>query len=345
MTKEKVLLNIKKSRKNIKKKSSNLSRLHQFREKKIFEEFKPIDQVLKSMKQENVGVRDVKLELPQKTESITNDDIVDHSDNARIPDYESDESVVQKPIDNEDKNLSQLFQGISLNPEPMEISFAQQNIPQTGVKRSAFDTSSLINTTVQEPKRQALSFGPLSSKYYNSLIREKDNDISYGPKVLDTDNIHIGNKKVTFNARDEIIIGNKSWQGTEGLYELICKKHPKNYNDNDLAHYYEILTYTGAHLNAANKIKSNSGYKYTNIIGPLYGNSKKGGSLNMKLNNKRIEYVYYDTPDELVDRLRLLVADKEAGNRSHDNEIFSILEELQELKIIKNTSDRIFHAF
>lgn len=346
MTKEKVLLNIRKSRKNIKKKSSNLSRLHQFREKKIFEEFKPIDQVLKSMKQENVGVGDVKLELPQKTETITNSDIVDHPNNNNIPDYESDESVVEKPTNTEDQNLSQLFQGISLTPEPMEVSFAQPKVLKTGLKRSALDTSSLINTTVQESKRQALNFGPLSSKYYNNLIREKDNDVSYGPKVVDTDNIRIGNKHVTFNTQDEIIIGDKSWKGTEGLFELICKKHPINFNENDLANYYEILVDTSAHLNSANKIKSNNGYKYMNIIRPLYEKySKRGGSLNMKLNNKKVEYVYYDTPDELVDRLRLLVADKEAGNNSHDNEIYSILEELQELKIIKGSNDRIFHVF
>ena len=50
-----------------------------------------------------------------------------------------------------------------------------------------------------------------------------------------------------------------------------------------------------------------------------------------------MEYVYYDSYDELIDRLRLLVADKEAGNTSHDNEILSIIEELEEGKIIKRT--------
>ena len=43
---------------------------------------------------------------------------------------------------------------------------------------------------------------------------------------------------------------------------------------------------------------------------------------------------YWDDPNELVDRLRLLIAERSAGNNNHDNEIHSIIEELREAKII-----------
>ena len=46
------------------------------------------------------------------------------------------------------------------------------------------------------------------------------------------------------------------------------------------------------------------------------------------------EYTYWDDPNELVDRLRLLIAGRRAGNNKHDNEIQSILEELREAEII-----------
>ena len=46
------------------------------------------------------------------------------------------------------------------------------------------------------------------------------------------------------------------------------------------------------------------------------------------------EYTYWDDPNELVDRLRLLIAERRAGNNNHDNEIQSILEELREAEII-----------
>ena len=48
----------------------------------------------------------------------------------------------------------------------------------------------------------------------------------------------------------------------------------------------------------------------------------------------QLDYVYWDDPNELVDRLRLLLAPQAAGNPSHTNEIISIIEELREAEII-----------
>lgn len=47
--------------------------------------------------------------------------------------------------------------------------------------------------------------------------------------------------------------------------------------------------------------------------------------------NNRIVYEYFDDPNELVLRLKLLTASKNAGNNNHMPEISSILEELREL--------------
>ena len=50
----------------------------------------------------------------------------------------------------------------------------------------------------------------------------------------------------------------------------------------------------------------------------------------------KMDYVYYwDDPNELVDRLQLLAASYQAGNKSHTNEILSILEELREAYLIE----------
>lgn len=50
--------------------------------------------------------------------------------------------------------------------------------------------------------------------------------------------------------------------------------------------------------------------------------------------NNRIIYEYFDDPNELCDRLRLLVSSRMAGNTNHMQEINSIIEELRELKCI-----------
>ena len=47
-----------------------------------------------------------------------------------------------------------------------------------------------------------------------------------------------------------------------------------------------------------------------------------------------MDYVYWDDPNELVDRLRLLLAERSGGNQSHINEIVSIIEELREAGIV-----------
>lgn len=50
---------------------------------------------------------------------------------------------------------------------------------------------------------------------------------------------------------------------------------------------------------------------------------------------EHIAYEYYDDPNELCDRLRLLISSKTSGNSNHDQEINSILEELRESGIIE----------
>ena len=55
----------------------------------------------------------------------------------------------------------------------------------------------------------------------------------------------------------------------------------------------------------------------------------------MSLNKKLIEYVYYDDLNELVDRLEILIREQNSGHTGQNNEIQSILEELQERRAIK----------
>ena len=47
-------------------------------------------------------------------------------------------------------------------------------------------------------------------------------------------------------------------------------------------------------------------------------------------NSYHVDYVYWDDPNELVDHLRLLMAEQAAGNMSHTYEIHAIIKELRE---------------
>lgn len=62
----------------------------------------------------------------------------------------------------------------------------------------------------------------------------------------------------------------------------------------------------------------------------------KGGKLTMmEFTGKPVEYKHFDDFNEIIDRLKLLVASQLAGNTGHNNEIISIIEELKEGKIIR----------
>lgn len=140
---------------------------------------------------------------------------------------------------------------------------------------------------------------------------------------------------------------------TPGLTELLIRNKPdlKVVTDKDKMIYKDMLDITNAHkrdYNPSGQIKGDKGIKYCKIIKPLFSqnthltkpqnnlSSKIGGNLPiLKKYNKNTDYIYWDDPNELIERLKLLIASKSAGNSNHDNEIISIIEELQEAGIIE----------
>jgi hypothetical protein len=156
-------------------------------------------------------------------------------------------------------------------------------------------------------------------------------DRIYGPKQFFND-IKLGIKDVKFNGNTLIIEDNSYWL-TPGLEQLIFSKNPTLYNDFDFQIYKRILSQTSAHLTIDGSRIKKGGTKYEHIITKLFpsGGGMTYGGLKLQKNN----FVYWDNPNELVDRLRLLLASQAAGNTSLSNEILSIFEELYEAGIIK----------
>lgn len=120
--------------------------------------------------------------------------------------------------------------------------------------------------------------------------------------------------------------------------------------------YGYILNVTNAHKrqnDVIKQIKSSKGYKYNNIIRKLFPSSHHKSTTSMligePLTRKRFKttegmglmrvtdntnYVYWNSGDELVERLKVLIASQQVGNSNHQNEVFSIIEELKESGII-----------
>lgn len=163
----------------------------------------------------------------------------------------------------------------------------------------------------------------------------------------------MGSSRVTL-FDDYIQVGANKYKYTPGIKELLFKKVPNisAITDEDLRHYKIMLLETNVHrreFDPNKPIRSNRGRKYLNIIKPLFKLRKVSASTDssqpdllhqgkglplLKQWKKNVDYVYWDNPNELVERLKLLIASKDAGNTGLDNEIISIIEELRESNII-----------
>ena len=57
-------------------------------------------------------------------------------------------------------------------------------------------------------------------------------------------------------------------------------------------------------------------------------------SHTMTLNDNKIDYMHWDDPNEIVERL--LEASRKVGHNGHENEILSIIKELREIGLVIN---------
>ncbi|KAL4090174.1 hypothetical protein QTP88_025073 [Uroleucon formosanum] len=215
-----------------------------------------------------------------------------------------------------------------------ELIKAKENIKRkyTALKQGKADIHSLVSETLSpiiEPLKQNFNKTTFQapptqqdidihdSQYFNdtgdSLVfkindwyKSYDIDKTYGPKVQKNGRVVLGKKEI--NLVDKTLtIGDISYPLTQGLGNLIFSKNPKLYNKNDLDAYKSILIQTSAHLKADEKKIKQGGNKYHDIIQNLF---RMGRGLSMKL--QRHSLVYWNDPNELVDRLRLLLASKAA---------------------------------
>lgn len=172
----------------------------------------------------------------------------------------------------------------------------------------------------------------------SSINIDEDQDKIYGVRKTKEGYI-IGNTPIGIE-KQIIEIANNKYPRTKGLDELLFNLHPdqKSIKKKDLDVYKKILVTSSAHkrrYHPHESIRRSTSHKFKNIIGPLFASDEKKGEgllprYKIARSNARTDYVYWDDPNELVDRLRLIVAERSAGNHSHENEIHSIIEELRE---------------
>lgn len=175
------------------------------------------------------------------------------------------------------------------------------------------------------------------NKYFQLYLQNNPKiDYTYGIyKDKDSNEWKIGNSNIILD-EENFSINGKSYKITLGLCELLFMRNPtfSLYNADDLEYYGDILNESNAcrrGYSSDGQIKGNKSDKYKYIISKLLHHTGKG---LMQIPKENIDYIYWNDPNELVERLHLLIASEQAGHNNHRNEIVSIIEELKEADII-----------
>lgn len=212
------------------------------------------------------------------------------------------------------------------------------------------ERKAMLQSMVDSPKFQETmsQLHHVPASYVSNLTRDVigDYDTKYGVRH-GPNGLLIGNTEVTFDGKD-IVIGGYTFKGYDGVYQLLFKADPRAFTPRDTEIYRDILNrfhIVREQYNPKLPISASKSSKYTKIIEPLITQPrlttrqiqhyKTGYGLQKNLSNAQIEYEYWDNPNELVDRLRLLKASERAGHTNHTNEIIAIIEELKEANLIK----------
>lgn len=262
------------------------------------------------------------------------------------------------------KSVQQQQQQQQNTPSFLNTDLIAESTPDdNGAEANVFHDTSL-HTSEDVLKLFLDQYDSLPRQYLEKLLKDdrKEIDYTYGVHYDQvSDSWSIGDTPIEINGAD-IKINNVTYKGTPGLYELLFMDRPsfRIVKDSDKKVYKQIMEQTNVHKQGFlphTRVKSNRGYKYSFVIKPLLDETPKSSSpsqrklyetrarrlqswagegISPKLtyNDRSLEYVYWNKPTELVNRLRIIWASKMAGNDNHENEILSIIEELREENII-----------
>lgn len=228
--------------------------------------------------------------------------------------FEADIEPLDKsvsPVQNQQQRIHQLDEPTETNDEKMIVSpddydeFGEYQFP--GVKRSKLQLS---HESIDKSLRRIKSREILKDlrKIEKQLIRDTKSD-----KIDKIDNIDWYNAEKSFEKYKNYLIA------------ISPKDFDPDENFVGSAEKRLHLTRLASRINSSFKtVKRRKG-----VI-----KSGRGIENDFIPYNPNIVYEYYDDPNELCDRLRLLVSSKGAGNTNHSQEINSIVEELRERRIV-----------
>ena len=230
----------------------------------------------------------------------------------------------------------------------------EQNVLLSAIKENSIATTNALQTLPASLKIQfpqypsieaysddptedirTLELGDVATKYLHQYASDrKIVDTTFGIRSKNSQ-FYIGDTPI-FIQGDDVTVGNKTYSGTPGLWELLTMKQPNTsiYDNNDRDDYAEILLATDAirQPKNPNKPKASSSVKYREIIKPIWEKRTRnavgkgvGGVI-----------VISEDPNVLAKQLELRFQSFKAGNTGVRNEIVAMCDALLRQGVLSN---------
>jgi len=142
----------------------------------------------------------------------------------------------------------------------------------------------------------------------------------------------IGTKPIYFN-NGKVIFDETEYPATKGLLQLLTRKNPMDYDEDDLENYGNILDKSGAIYQSKNMPRDKKSVKWENIVRPIWARlyPQKAKTADYKKARRQTgkgAIFLPSDPNALFERLQLLLSSVQAGNTGIvQNEIVAILDE------------------
>ena len=167
-----------------------------------------------------------------------------------------------------------------------------------------------------DEEEEDVLIGDIAEEYLRKFATVSSADNTFGLRDKDG-KFYIGNKEAKIK-KNNIIVCNKEYTRTPGLWKLIVSRSPddKIFTNGDYDNYAEIMHSTNAlrrnNDEGENTSKANRNWKWKHILKPIWNENELFTGQVLKPTVATI--ISPSDPVALVERLDILMASKTAGN-------------------------------
>ena len=258
----------------------------------------------------------------------------------------------------DERELAKMFSPMVKANEAVSTTVKKEINP---LKRDLLSLTDSIKENTREQKRvknegEEEEENDIAAYYLRT--KSKGIDHVYGIFTNSKGTLQMGTKDVYIQSNN-IIVDDVTYPGTEGLWSLVMDTKPQRsvYTNSDVEHYKELLNNTEVIFNPhkmGSRSRPRTSTKWTQTIEPLIQKDedffnlkaststiKKDGTGICGQPTKQVTFLPGDLAG-LQTKMKLLLAEFLAGNKTTRNELVNVLDELKRrTKISKNDYTKI----